>query len=208
MNVRDTDEYIKNMLGLPRAEAPVSNPDTATNTIVEPPISASLNINNHADINQNTIESKEISVPKIEKLEEEKKNDENPNVYTQTKNIDFININNLNNEESIVNNSVKSALNDLNIVDKSSTVFSDNTLSVEDKDVPKMQNNQNLEISTPEISISAEKSPVDNLTKMRLATAIRLAKDTVEDIKTAGYSVTMEEVDAESDYQIIIKVQK
>ena len=34
------------------------------------------------------------------------------------------------------------------------------------------------------------------------------AKDTVEDIKTAGYKVTMEEVDNDKDYQIIIKVQK
>ena len=47
-----------------------------------------------------------------------------------------------------------------------------------------------------------------NISKLKLATAIRLAKDTVEDIKTAGYTVTMEEVDSQKDYQIIIKVQK
>ena len=46
------------------------------------------------------------------------------------------------------------------------------------------------------------------MSKVKLATAIRLAKDTVEDIKTAGYNVTLEEVDGLEEYQIIIKVQK
>jgi len=202
MNVRDTDEYIKNMLGLPRTEAPAPSSEQVTNNIPEQIIPTSINHNNYDDSKLKDITLEETSIPKIE---EEKKNDENPNVYTQTRNIDFINIDNLNNEEKTMNNSVKTALNDLNIVDKSSAVFSDNTLSVEDKEVSKMPN---VEISTPEVSSNAEKSSVDNLTKMRLATAIRLAKDTVEDIKTAGYSVSVEEVDTESDYQIIIKVQK
>lgn len=46
------------------------------------------------------------------------------------------------------------------------------------------------------------------MSKVKLATAIRLAKDTVEDIKTAGYKVTMEEKDLDDNYEIIIKVEK
>jgi len=35
-----------------------------------------------------------------------------------------------------------------------------------------------------------------------------LAKDTVDDIKTAGYNITMEEIDNQNEYQIILKIQK
>ena len=42
----------------------------------------------------------------------------------------------------------------------------------------------------------------------KTALAIKLAKDSTEEIKKAGYNVTMEEIDTGNVYQIIIKVQK
>ena len=44
--------------------------------------------------------------------------------------------------------------------------------------------------------------------ELKLATAIKLAKDSVSEIEKAGYAVTVEEIDGQNDYQIIIKVQK
>ena len=44
--------------------------------------------------------------------------------------------------------------------------------------------------------------------KIKLATAIKLAKDSTDEIRKAGYNVTMEEIDNGTDYQIIIKVEK
>ena len=117
----------------------------------------------------------------------EEKEDENPNVYTQTKNIDFININNLDNEEKVVEEQVP-------------------TIEVqEERNIIKVQN--------PEIMTINDERPVenvstDNMSKIKYATAIRLAKDTVEDIKTAGYEVSLEELDTPNNYQIIIKIQK
>ena len=117
----------------------------------------------------------------------EEKEDENPNVYTQTKNIDFININNLDNEEEVVEEQVP-------------------TIEVqEERNINKVQN--------PEIMTINDERPVenvstDNMSKIKYATAIRLAKDTVEDIKTAGYEVSVEELDTPNNYQIIIKIQK
>ena len=57
-------------------------------------------------------------------------------------------------------------------------------------------------------SVQAGERQEDYLTKIKLATAIRLAKDTVDDIKTAGYNITMEEIDNQNEYQIILKIQK
>ena len=53
----------------------------------------------------------------------------------------------------------------------------------------------------------AEQAP-NSINKVKLATAIKLAKDALDSIATAGYNVTMEEVDGLTDYQIIIKVEK
>ena len=171
MNVRDTDNYIKNMLGIqnntpaPELETHgVELPKELVTPVAEPiqpaptPEISNINIDN-------TIE--------------------NPNVYTQTDNKDFVNIGSLNED-----NSVKNALN---VTDKTSTIFNDSTSSIEE---------------TPKINIPKQEKPIDNMSKVKLATAIRLAKDTVEDIKTAGYKVTMEEKDLDDNYEIIIKVEK
>ena len=150
-----------------------------------------------------TTDTSEIINPEITSQSEE-----NPNVYTQTNNVDFIDISSLNNEETPINNNIKTALNDLNIVNTSSNIFNDNKPSIEDKEVQKMENIPNISDLESQILTEPSAESKSNISKLKLATAIRLAKDTVEDIKTAGYTVTMEEVDSQKDYQIIIKVQK
>lgn len=174
MNVRDTDTYIKNLLG-------ISNdiPKESEQESISPkPIPYDLPQENHpvSPVNQ------EISIK-----EENKPIEENPNVYKDTNNIDFVNISSLNEEDNI-----KSGLNNLNIVDTSQEVFNDNKPKIEE--------------STPSNTIEEPKE--DNMSKVKLSTAIRLAKDTVEDIKTAGYKVTMEEIDNKENYEIIIRVEK
>ncbi len=174
MNVRDTDTYIKNLLG-------ISNdiPKESEQESISPkPIPYDLPQENHpvSPVNQ------EISIK-----EENKPIEENPNVYKDTNNIDFVNISSLNEEDNI-----KSGLNNLNIVDTSQEVFNDNKPKIEE--------------STP--SNTLEEPKEDNMSKVKLSTAIRLAKDTVEDIKTAGYKVTMEEIDNKENYEIIIRVEK
>lgn len=183
MNVRDTDEYIKNMLGLPNMEPPkeVQAPSKIELTPSTP------NIPNIYE--QNAPEEKTIDIaPKAE----------NPNVYTQTNNVDFVNISSLNTEEPIANNNINSPLNN-------SDMFNNNipSVSVGDEKVQEVLNSPSMQ----EVKTTKEE-PANNITKLKLATAIRLAKDTVEDIKTAGYTASLEEVDGQSDYQIIIKIQK
>lgn len=199
MNVRDTDDYIKNMLGISKVDSPGQNsnkPEKISNISDIPNAYASSNP-------KETTDTSEIINPEITSQSEE-----NPNVYTQTNNVDFIDISSLNNEETPINNNIKTALNDLNIVNTSSNIFNDNKPSIEDKEVQKMENIPNISDLDSQILTEPSAESKSNISKLKLATAIRLAKDTVEDIKTAGYTVTMEEVDSQKDYQIIIKVQK
>ena len=174
MNVRDTDTYIKNLLG-------ISNdiPKELEQESISPkPIPYELPQENPPVSPVN---------PEISIKEENKPINENPNVYKDTNNIDFVNISSLNEEDNI-----KSELNNLNVVDTSREVFNDNEPKIEEL--------------TPSNTIEEPKE--DNISKVKLATAIRLAKDTVEDIKTAGYKVTMEEIDNKENYEIIIRVEK
>lgn len=204
MNVKDTDEYIKNMLGLPKVEPKEIVSEDKKETISIPTIDISLpnSVSNNAEATPVMNNIKEEPIEEIKPPAEE-----NPNVYAQTKNVDFVDMSILNIEEPSINidNNIKK---DLEKIDISSNMPNENTVSVENKEVPKMPNDQNI----PSIEIPVSNIPTVNndssLSKVKLATAIRLAKDTVEDIKTAGYTVTMEEVDGQTDYQIIIKVQK
>ena len=196
MNVRDTDDYIKNMLGISKVDSPGQNSNKPEKISDIPNAYASSNP-------EETTDTSEIINPEITSQSEE-----NPNVYTQTNNVDFIDISSLNNEETPINNNIKTALNDLNIVNTSSNIFNDNKPSIEDKEVQKMENIPNISDLDSQILTEPSAESKSNISKLKLATAIRLAKDTVEDIKTAGYTVTMEEVDSQKDYQIIIKVQK
>lgn len=174
MNVRDTDAYIKNLLGISNdipkeSEQESISPKSISYELPQenPPVSP---------VN-----------PEISIKEENKPTEENPNVYKDTNNIDFVNISSLNEEDNI-----KSALKNLNIADTSREVFNEN------------------ESKTEELTSSntIEEPKEDNMSKIKLATAIRLAKDTVEDIKTAGYKVTIEEIDNKENYEIIIRVEK
>lgn len=188
MNVRDTDEYIKNMLGISNeipkeVVTPVVPPvQVIPQMASEEPVVPTVNIPN---------EPKTLDIPVPPQVE---KKDDNPNVYAQNKN-DFIDINKLNEVKA----PVTSALEGLNIVENKSDIFDGNTVMVEDKKEKNM-------IEVPNTNVPEKKT--DNLSKVKLATAIKLAKDTVDSITAAGYNVTMEEVDGLTDYQIIIKVEK
>lgn len=206
MNVRDTDDYIKNMLGIKKEELPGLQRETISTTSNETE-TPQIELFNLKKI-ENNIEIPSIELPKVEepvvevpvdisKLEEPKTpatnipKEENPNVYNQSTGTDFINISSLDNEEPL-QSPVKAALNELNVVSVDSDVFSGKDIAVVEKDVPNMEN--------------IDKS--NDLSKIKLATAIKLAKDTAEEIQKAGYNITIEEVDGNNDYQIIIKVQK
>ena len=164
INVRDTDEYIKNLLGISK-ELPPQPDNTEHGIDLTKPIDNTVN-----PLYENPLP------PLVEKVEEKK--EENPNVYTQTKNIDFININSLDTPEE--------------------------NLKVE---TPQKEND-NMILTNNEIPKIEENNNVNNISKIKYATAIKLAQDAVADIKKAGYNVSLEEIDTTNDYQIIIKLQK
>lgn len=193
MNVRDTDNYIKNMLGMNQDE-PLFNSSTSNSL-------------------ENTEEKKNVTVelsnnkeelPKEEiKISEPTNNEkESPNVYTQTDNIDFIDINNLtpeNKKEEPQNIDVEIPKEEIEIpkLPEINSIIEEK----ENSRVEKMNEN-NI------INETQNNKKIDNISRMKMATAIRLAKDTLDDIKTAGYNATLEEVDDGSNYQIIINIQK
>jgi len=209
MNVRDTDDYIKNMLGISKPDLPGLEKEIVPNTYEAPKVEL-------FDIRKPEMESpmKEIELPKAEipeipvsspvelpKMEvvvpdvPRDIKEDNPNVYSESTANDFVDISSLNNEET-VSSPVKNALNGLNLVSTESEVFNGNDILVEEKDGHDMQN------------IEEPSNNNNSLFKIKLATAIRLAKDSVEEIKKAGYNVVLEELDGTKDYQIIIKVEK
>ena len=208
MNVRDTDEYIKNMLGIQKD----SLPGLHREMVPVMPIEESKEEPTNIDIAEFKAETPTIEIPNVEpphettietsNIEEIKLPDinipkeKNPNVYTQTENNDFVNISSLNDE--LITSPVKNALSGLDIVNKESEIFGGNNVSVEEKEVSNMPNEE----------IPVQNNESTDLSKVKLATAIKLAKDSAEEIKKAGYNVVIEEVDNASDYQIIIKVQK
>ena len=209
MNVRDTDTYIKNILGIKIEEIPQVDTTVIPSNYELPKIDiyndkkiSELSIipmeilKPEETSNKENLERPNNDVPEVELPNIETK-EENPNVYSQSNNTDFINILNLDKEENILN-PVKSALSGLNVVSTESEVFGGNNLSVEENNIPNVQN----------IEIPSVENKSNDLTKMKLATAIRLAKDSVEEIKKAGYNAVVEEIDGTNDYQIIIKVQK
>ena len=175
INVRDTDEYIKNLLGISKKLPP--QPDNTEHGIdLTKPIDNTVN-----PLYENPLP------PLVEKVEEKK--EENPNVYTQTKNMDFVNISALDNEISN-SNSENQIPNP--IEEERNTNSMSNTTSFNE---PQPQNNTQLANN-------------NNISKVKYATAIKLAKDAIENIKLAGYEVALEELETPNDYQIIIKVKK
>lgn len=163
MNVRDTDNYIKNMLGMEMNESKQQNEESKVET----------------------------SIPKENILEEIPKSDEkndNPNIYTQTNNIDFIDLNNLTDENE---NHNKTSPQD-----------------IEEELKPNETEEKKGDDKMPNIQSVVEKQTNNIDTRIRMATAIRLANDTLEDIKTAGYQASIEEIDNGNNYQIIINIEK
>ena len=195
MNVRDTDDYIKNLLGLPKnphnsieqehqeSTPIVSEPESVITPSVAPSIygDSTSNVLNTLDSPK---EEEPISSP-ASVVSNEKTND-NPNVYTQVKNTDFVDISSLNQDDS------------------PSTITPVLPENAEDENqnegVTVMPNIENIATNKEEKD--------DSLTKIRLATAIRLVKDTLEDIKVAGYNATIEESDEDKEYKIVIKIEK
>lgn len=192
MNVRDTDNYIKSMLGMNSDESSDnSSPNVLENTEKKEAAIPTL------PDNKKESSKEEIKIPEsITKIKG------NPNVYTQTNNIDFVDINNLTSESS--KEEIKDKSNNLpNAEEMEMSQLPESNDIIDEKEnsrVEPMNNNINNEIP--------KKKEIDNISRMKIATAIRLAKDTLDDIKTAGYNATLEEVDNDSNYQIIINIQK
>lgn len=194
MNVRDTDNYIKNMLGMKNTEE--------TPTIEIEKVNPEISEVNNSISDEINIDNKEIiQIPNIKDSEIIEKN-ENPNIYTQTNNIDFIDLNNLSFESNIPN--VEEAKKDIEepassletkLVEETELVN-----NIEEKEEDNMPDNQKV--------VDTNSTNTDNFSKIKMATAIRLAKDTLEDIKTAGYKASIEEIDNGNKYQIIINIDK
>lgn len=221
MTVKDTDDYIKNMLGIPHTQS------NNKQDIINPPKEEIVTVSN----------------PTANFIPKEEEKLFNPNVYTQTKNVDFINISALNSEnsepqvEDEVNNSQNSNSFDLVNEPELNTNMSEPKIEEikipenvvkEKKFIPNFDifDSENNNQQSPSSQIREDtfvspvltpvESPIEPVKeekivvpkKLRFATAIRLTKDTVEDIKTAGYKASMEEVETDTEYQIIIKIQK
>lgn len=222
MTVKDTDDYIKTMLGLPHTQQNNKQP------IIEKPIEEVINMP----------EEVASSMPK------EDETLFNPNVYAQTKNVDFVNISDLNSENPLeeidtlkvnsdqspkVFNQVSTSPLEENMLEpkveeikipennivKENKFIPNFDILEEDKSKPLPKEKQPNSTFVPPIfssvNTNVEEAKPQKMTapkKLRFATAIRLTKDTVEDIKTAGYEASMEEVETDTEYQIIIKIQK
>ena len=186
MNVRDTDNYIKSMLGM-KGE----NVEAKETTI--PSVAEEIKL---PEVEK--VPTEEIKLPEVEtaskeeiKLPEiEPNTNDNPNIYTQTENVDFIDLNNLTSNQENKPEPTKEPVYSKEEIDNLLT----NNEEKEEKNMP----NEN-------VVESSNNNTENNLSKIKMATAIRLAKDTLEDIKTAGYNAYIEEVDNNNSYQIIYR---
>ena len=179
INVRDTDEYIKNLLGLSK-ELPPQVDNSNHNIDLTTPIDSTINPLYNS------------TSPSVEEHQPEEKND-NPNVYTQTQNMDFVNISTLDNEvpSQNIKNEIepKSTEEERNNTSMPETILFDNA-----------QQQESVQSTTIDSN--------NDLSKIKFATAIKLAKEAVKNIELAGYEAILEEQDTADGYQIIIKIQK
>lgn len=176
INVRDTDEYVKKLLGISK-ETPVVPENTNHNIDLTKPVDNVVN-----PLYENNMPEQKIELPEEENT--------NPNVYTQTKNIDFVNIDNLTNSE----------ITPLNL---------NKNIEMQERTIDDMPNQE----ITPQTVVVADTPSLEtpkpsNMDRLKYATAIKITEDAVENIKSAGYQVQLEEVNNETDYQIIIKILK
>lgn len=178
MNVRDTDNYIKSMLNMSKEEKEEPN----------------INISPVEEITP--IEKYGENISEEEKKPKNELKEESPNVYAQTNNVDFINLNNLTSKEEKIAEVLPNAeeINNKNI--------EKNIIETEEK-----KDDDNMPNIEP-ILEESKNSSIDSMLKIRMATAIRLTKDTLEEIKAAGYQASIEEKNNENNYQIIINIQK
>ncbi len=192
MNVRDTDNYIKNMLGINSNE---SSGDSAPKVLESN--AENKEITSSIPENQEKSHKEETSI-----LNSTTNIKESPNVYTQTNNTDFVDINNLTSDsskEEVYDIPKEKPKNEELEIPKIPEI--DNVEERKDNKVEAMNEN-NMINNVP------NNKEIDNFSRMKMATAIRLAKDTLDDMKTAGYNATLEEIDNDSSYQIIINIQK
>ena len=191
MNVRDTDNYIKNMLGMNEEH----DKNFEQNLKVEIP-----------EVKENIVPEVEESSIEETKLPETKEEiTDNPNVYTQTNNIDFIDLNNLTlkDDNSNIKNTMDKSQTDTDTVMEKESNLVEPILDALNEEKEEENHMTNIE--------QGQEEPInnqDNISKIKMATAIRLAQDTLEDIKTAGYEAFIEEHDGDNNYQIVINIQK
>lgn len=190
MNVRDTDEYVKSIVGnnsdkdapiVPQEINPANEIAPTVLPVVEPAPSGPV-----IEPVLPVVEEKPvIDIPKVDESKVmPNTNNENPNVYAQDKN-DFINIDNLTTEINPINDLISK----LNAGESVPTQITEDPNSIYNPD-------------------KIVESPSNDLNKVKLATAIKLAKDAVDTIKSYGYEAVLEEKEELSEYQMIIKVQK
>lgn len=198
MNVRDTDNYIKNILNMNGEEnASIGEPKVDIPIIPEIP-----NVEDRIDEQQNVQE--EIVLPDTKEIKEA-----NPNVYTQTNNIDFVDLNNLSFDNNDVHaDTVPDAIDVIAPIEEEKSEEPALNVLDEIKINKEADNMPDKVLDANPIIENKEDNNQNNIAKIKMATAIRLAKDTLEDIKTAGYDASISEVDGQNSYQIIINIQK
>ena len=207
MNVRDTDEYIKGLLNLPKVEPPVVNntPEVTPLNEVKPEENVIPNLYGSdpvlppvPELNQTTL-TPTVEEPKPIEVEPETNN---PNVYASTKNNDFVNIDTLEENKSPINNFVEELKqHEKDDEEQLPNIYENNNIE-EIKEEKDMNNNFEL----PKVEETPTKG--DAITRLKLATAIKLAEAAVEDISKSGYNATLEERDKGNTYEIVIKVEK
>jgi len=178
MNVRDTDNYIKNIME-------TNTEEQKEDLLLTPEMSEKISVEEEQQTQQKKINLSEINAFK----------NDNPNIYTQTKNIDFIDLNNLTSD---------------NGKQKENEIGTEKQSKIEEPISEIFEAKEGADIM-PEIEPMFEepkKTSQDNISKIKMATAIRMAKDTLDDIKMAGYQASLKEVDNENSYQIIINIEK
>ncbi len=219
MNVRDTDDYIKNVLGINKDVSPVKSEPS-----VDTPTASTEGLSNNNEVTPiplvvpsaeevkeeipNPVEL-EVNMP-FSKVEEVKVGEpqspapgkpENPNVYAQSNNVDFVDITSLNDAKGsdLPNQPVEAPVPDSELPPK---------VDIPVVELPNIDNftslNEEEKLSDNENNNSAESS----LLKIKLATAIKVVNDSVEEMKKLGYNAEVQEIDNPQEYQIIIKVNK
>ena len=200
MNVRDTDDYIKNVLGINKDVSPVkSEPSVDTPTASAEEVKEEIPNPVELEVNMPFSKVEEVKVGEPQSPAPGKP--ENPNVYAQSNNVDFVDITSLNDAKGsdLPNQPVEAPVPDSELPPK---------VDIPVVELPNIDNftslNEEEKLSDNENNNSAESS----LLKIKLATAIKVVNNSVEEMKKLGYNAEVQEIDNPQEYQIIIKVNK